>query len=275
MKKAFFLLLLLPVFAMAQDKGMHFEHGLSWAEVQAKAKAENKYIFMDCFTTWCGPCKYMSANIFPLEEVGTFMNSKYINVKVQMDKTDKDNEEVKKWYDDAKMLEEKYSVRAYPTFLVFAPDGSIADRLVGGSDAKEFVTRFENALKPEKQYYTQLAAYDKGRKDPAFIKELAMMAQSKYDQKNAAAFSKLYLDQQKDLFTEENLKFVNQFTNSSKDKGFQMFMDNMDKVNKTLGAGAAEKKLTAIVAQEEVFPNLMKKDAAPDWTAIDKAVSPK
>jgi hypothetical protein len=66
MKKALFLLLLVPFLAktpaQAQDqpqaapqsqdpKGIHFEHNLSWAAIQAKAKAGNKYIFMDCFTT--------------------------------------------------------------------------------------------------------------------------------------------------------------------------------------------------------------------------------
>lgn len=276
MKKALLFALLLPFFAVAQDKGIHFEHGLSWAEIQAKAKAENKYIFIDCFTTWCGPCKYMSANIFPLEEVGNFMNDKYISVKVQMDETAKDNEEVKKWYADAKMIGEKYSVRAYPTFLFFAPDGSIVDRQVGGGEAQAFIERCADALKPEKQYYTQLDQYNKGKKDPEFLRSLALLALDKYDQKNAATFSKLYLDQQKDLYTKENLEFINKFTNSSKDVGFKMFLEHPDKVNKILGSGAAENKIMEIAAQEEIYPKLMKKDkSAPDWAGLEKAVKEK
>jgi thiol-disulfide isomerase/thioredoxin len=84
MKKLFLALLLLPFFSFAQHeadgKGMKFEHGLSWKEIKAKARAENKYIFMDCFTTWCGPCKYMSANIFPMAEVGDFFNRNYLMI---------------------------------------------------------------------------------------------------------------------------------------------------------------------------------------------------
>lgn len=30
-----------------------FEHG-TWEEIKAKAKAENKLIFMDAYTSWCG-----------------------------------------------------------------------------------------------------------------------------------------------------------------------------------------------------------------------------
>jgi hypothetical protein len=45
MKKFLFALLLLPMLSSAQ-KGMQFEHGKTWNEVLAKAKTENKYIFM-------------------------------------------------------------------------------------------------------------------------------------------------------------------------------------------------------------------------------------
>jgi thiol-disulfide isomerase/thioredoxin len=80
MKQIFLLFMLLPILATAQtDTGVQFEHNLNWAAIQAKAKAENKYIFMDCFTTWCGPCRYMSAKIFPQKESGDFMNDKFVS----------------------------------------------------------------------------------------------------------------------------------------------------------------------------------------------------
>ena len=79
------VLLAATTFAFAQEKGMHFEHNTTWQKILAKAKAEKKYIFVDCFTTWCGPCKQMSANIFPLKEVGDFYNKNFINVKIQLD----------------------------------------------------------------------------------------------------------------------------------------------------------------------------------------------
>ena len=82
MKNILLLLLFFPVLAWSQ-KGMQFEHNTTWQAVKEKAKKENKYIFVDAFTTWCGPCKYMAANIFPLEEAGAFFNDKYVNVKVQ------------------------------------------------------------------------------------------------------------------------------------------------------------------------------------------------
>jgi thiol-disulfide isomerase/thioredoxin len=113
MKKVFVLFMLLPFLAQAQtDTGVHFEHNLSWTAIQAKAKAENKYIFIDCFTTWCGPCKYMSTTIFPQKESGDYMNDKFISVKVQLDTTAGDADNIKAWYSDGHDIAVKYGVRA-------------------------------------------------------------------------------------------------------------------------------------------------------------------
>ena len=151
MKRVLYLLFLAPLGLMAQDKGVNFEHELSWKEVQAKAKAENKYIFIDCFTTWCGPCKYMAANVFPQQEVGDFFNAKFVRVKVQMDNTPGDADHIKSWYDDADKIAKDYSIMAYPTFLYFTPDGKLVHRVVGGGEAKDFIARSANALDPSKQ----------------------------------------------------------------------------------------------------------------------------
>eukprot|EP01035_Chromulina_nebulosa_P047761 gene47761-64791_t len=175
-------LLLLSVGAFAQtEKGMHFEHGQTWEAIKAKAKAENKYIFVDAFTTWCGPCKMMAATIFPQESVGAFFNDKYINVKVQLDTTKKDNEEVIGWYKDAHDIMVNYKVNVFPTYLFFSPDGELVHRSVGSSEAPEFIVKGKDALDPEKQYYTLVRKYEAGEKAPTFLRNLATAAQNAYD----------------------------------------------------------------------------------------------
>lgn len=276
MKRILFLSFLLPAMAFAQDKGIHFEHGTSWADVQAKAKAENKYIFVDCFTTWCGPCKMMSNTIFPQEKVGDYMNSKFVSVKVQMDQTSKDNDDVKNWYATAKQIEKDYSIRAYPTFLVFAPDGHVVDRQVGGADADGFIKRCEASLDPANQYYTQLDRYKKGQQDTAFLRQLALLALSKYDQENAGEVAKLYISKQKNLYTPGNLDLLSKFTSKSTDPGFDVFLHNAAKVDKVLGAGKAEAKVMEVAANEDVYPQLMKNgQGAPDWDGVEKTVKAK
>ena len=46
------------------------------------AAAQRKFIFVDVYTTWCGPCKKMAAGAFHDEEVSALMNTFLINVKV-------------------------------------------------------------------------------------------------------------------------------------------------------------------------------------------------
>jgi thioredoxin-related protein len=159
LKTFLYLFLLTPIGLAAQDKGVHFEHDLSWSQVKAKAKAENKYIFMDCSTTWCINCAYMTSTIFPMEEMGTFFNDKFISVHVQMDSTAQDPENIKRWYADVRVIKSKYPISGYPTFLYFSPGGELVHRVLGSAGAKEFITQSAGALDPDKQLYTLLKKY--------------------------------------------------------------------------------------------------------------------
>lgn len=288
MKKLLFALLLVPGFMMAQTKtaatnsvkteveskdGMKFEHG-SWTEILAKAKAENKYIIMDCFTTWCGPCKFMDANIFPLKESGDFFNANYLNVKVQFDSTANDSEEVKAWKKDMKMIEKEYAINAYPTYLIFDPNGNAVHRAVGSTlKAVDFIARGKAGMVPETQYYTQLKKYTNGEKDPAFLRKMALMAADAYDTKSAAKISSEYMASMTDMFTKENIEFISKFTSKSSDRGFALMMENGDKVDAIIGQGKTKSKLTGIILTEEVLPGIRKVNSdktitSPDYTAI-------
>ncbi|MBE7173208.1 MAG: thioredoxin fold domain-containing protein [Williamsia sp.] len=275
MRKLCWILLLLPLFSLAQT-GMHFEHNLTWKEIQAKAKAENKYIFMDAFTTWCGPCKAMAANIFPMEEVGNFFNKNFINVKVQLDTTKADNDEVKSWYADAGSIMKDYKVNVFPTYLFFDPNGKLVHRAIGSSPADVFIAKGNDALNPEKQYYTLLDKYKAGEKSPEFLRKMAVAALDMYDRENSSKIGKEYLATQKDLFTKENLDFVDKFTSSSKDPGFALIMNNDKKYDEVKGSGSASKKLVGIIANEDLYPAVFRKDSpTPDWTALDSKVAAK
>ncbi|HKG68766.1 MAG TPA: thioredoxin fold domain-containing protein, partial [Segetibacter sp.] len=275
MKKTLFLLMALPLYSLSQQ-GMKFEHGLSWKDIQAKAKTENKYIFMDAFTTWCGPCRYMAENIFPMEKVGNFFNDKFINVKVQLDTTQNDNDEVKSWYADGHDIMKKYKVQAFPTYLFFSPEGKLVHRSVGSSEADKFIAKAADALNPAKQYYVLLDQYKAGKKDPDFLRNVAYSSQEAYDIENANTVSKEYLATQKNLFTKENLEFIDRFTNTSNDAGFALIMKNPAKFDEVRGAGASQRKISDIIKREELLPVIFKRDApAPDWTKLSATINTK
>ena len=49
-----------------------------FAKALEAAKVENKLVFMDCYTSWCGPCKRMAAQGFTQEKAGEYFNPRFV-----------------------------------------------------------------------------------------------------------------------------------------------------------------------------------------------------
>ena len=83
------LLLSLTLFfslsAIAQNRQITFETG-DLASVFARAKKENKLIFVDAMTTWCGPCKQMAKHVFTNDTVADYFNANFVSYKFDMEK---------------------------------------------------------------------------------------------------------------------------------------------------------------------------------------------
>ncbi len=93
---------------------------ISLEKAKELAEKSEKIIFIDAHTTWCGPCKKMAATSFQDQEVAEAFNSKYINLKVDIE-NDPDGQEI------ARM----YKVQAYPTLLFINSRGKLLKTLVG------------------------------------------------------------------------------------------------------------------------------------------------
>lgn len=287
MKATMIACLLGVMIVRAQDeKGIHFEDGLSWQQVQEKAKSENKYIFVDCFATWCGPCKEMDKNVYPSEKVGVYLNNKFISVRVQMDSTKKDNEQVKAWYADAQNIQSKYEVTAFPTYLFFSPDGKIVHRGLGYKAPDDFILLASEASNPSKQCYTLLEDYKRGRRDYETMGNAALSALMLQDPKLANIiardYKKNYLDKLKEeeLCTKENIEFIRHFPDlvNSKDGYFKLFYYHADKVDK-IEEGLSRNFVQYIITKEEVDNKLWKDNKPitrkPDWNRISTSIREK
>ncbi|MGJ1265746.1 thioredoxin fold domain-containing protein [Sphingobacterium spiritivorum] len=260
-KKLIILFLLAPLLSFAQESGIKFEHGLSWNQIKEKAKKENKHIFVDCFTTWCGPCKYMANTVFPQPKVGDFFNSNFINAKIQMDQTKDDSEDIKAWYAEASRFEKDYNVRAYPTFLIFDPNGTLVHRIVGGGEADQFIAKAKEGLDPSTQYHTLLSKFEAKPDDVQIARKLAVAAENAYDQETLkrARIAIINSMSEQELFQKENADILLKSATTPDSKSYQLIKNNIAKIDAVLGQGSANSTMAVVLMRELVLP-LVKKD---------------
>lgn len=243
----------------AQTQGIKFEKGLSWAQLIQKAKKENKYIFIDTYTTWCKPCRYMAQEIFTQSLVGNFFNKNFISVAVQIDHTKKDNSEVKRWYNDAALIAKTYNIRSYPTYLFFNPQGELVHTIYSGSStAKEFLDGVRPVLDTATQYSYLKKKFDVGDRSPRLLLTLIKATQQTRDNQFLPIVTNAYLATQKDLLTDDNIKLAVLATKSSTDPGFDIIKNNIAKVDTVTGKGAAEEIIKTIAFDEVVLPRIRK-----------------
>jgi thioredoxin-related protein len=78
----FVLHLLLPGLGQAQ---IVFFEG-TWQEVLQEAQKQKKGIFVDVYTTWCAPCKWLDKEVFSQASVGDFFKQHFISYKIDAEK---------------------------------------------------------------------------------------------------------------------------------------------------------------------------------------------
>jgi thiol-disulfide isomerase/thioredoxin len=158
MKKLQFLMIglvamLCAVSGQTQDSGIQFHQG-NWSEALASAEKENKLIFVDCFTDWCGPCKWMAANVMTDPDLGKFFNEHFINVGIDMEKG------------EGLDLAKKYNIRAYPTLMFLNAKGELVHKVVGARQIPDFLAMGQmvaNGIEPISKLEAQFATgeYDR------------------------------------------------------------------------------------------------------------------
>lgn len=160
MKKS--LLLLLGCLLVGYDvlaQGIVFQKG-SWEEMMARAKQENKVLFVDFYTSWCGPCKTMEKEVFFQKKIGDYYNQNFICCQIDGEKG------------EGPVLTKKYKITAYPTFLYLNGEGQVVYRFSGARNSKEFLEEAERVSLCAR--YGSLekiqAGYQAGSQDPELLK---------------------------------------------------------------------------------------------------------
>jgi len=196
-------------------QGIEFFHG-TWAEALEKAKTEERLIFVDAFASWCGPCKRMSSQTFPDPKAGEFFNANFVNLKIDMEKPE--NSE----------FAGKYPVNSYPTLMFIDATGKVVLKEVGAKGVDQLLETGRKALGKNDKSMDFEKKYNEGDRDPKMLFDYVRSL-------NAAGKSSLkitneYLNTQKDLTTEFNLKFILEGAVDSDSRVFDLLVKNRDKV---------------------------------------------
>lgn len=207
-------------------------------KAQEVAKKDNKVIFVDAYTTWCGPCKMMDRSTFKDEETSKFYNENFVNLKMDMEKG------------DGPKFAQKHSIRGYPSLLFLNAGGELVHRSLGFQDATRFLELGKAAINPDKQVVTLQKRFEAGEKNQEFLinyaDALTMAGMDGYEEATQA-----YMDQETDWNTPENIKVLFDYSKASIDsKLFEYMLENQDKFEAVVGEKKVVEKINFAAASD-------------------------
>ena len=212
----------------SNGQGIEFFHG-TWQEAIKEAQVQEKIIFVDAYTTWCGPCKRMSRDVFSKEKAGTFFNSNFINLKIDMEKT------------NGREFGAKYPVSAYPTLFFLDSNGKIIKKSVGGKNLEALVKQGQEIVEKYDFSAKFKEAYDEG--DRSFETVTAYVEALNKSNKSSVKVANEFLRENKDLTQDQKNEFLFKAASEADSRIFDQMIDNKSDIIKTFGSAVFEEKV--------------------------------
>jgi thioredoxin-related protein len=137
-------------------EGVDFFSG-SFDQALQRARTEGKWVFLDCVTDWCAPCKSMERRVFPIKEVGEYFNQKFVSLRVDIEKG------------EGIVLAQRFHVQPVPAFVFVNPEGEVEHKFTGGETAEVFLAKSRDAFSKEDRYGVLQRRYRGGDRSPEFL----------------------------------------------------------------------------------------------------------
>ncbi|MEG2340211.1 MAG: thioredoxin family protein [Odoribacter sp.] len=237
MKKIFLLAFLIAgiIFGLeAQNRSIDFQH-IEWKKALKLAKKEKKLIFVDCYTSWCGPCKMLAKDVFTQDAVGDFFNQHFVNLKLDMEKDA-----------DGVALKVPFGIKAFPTLVFVDPTTQqVVHRMVGAGSAEWLLAGAKAANDPQNNLSGLTKRYEAGERGVAFLGNYLNALASAYMAKEQSIVASEYLNSLTDeqIATKENWDLIVKNVNDPLSKPLKQVMANREKFYEIAGKEVVEHKL--------------------------------
>lgn len=182
MKKVYIIvsILFFSLMTFAQS-GTRFMDNRPWQEVLQRAQRENKLIFVDCYTSWCGPCKQLATQVFPQEKMGDYLNSRFVNAKYDVEKGE--GLTVSKQYNK--------EIKVFPTMLILTARGEVIHKVAGCHPVDELIAAIEEGLQGN-TIYNLKKEYDNGNREWSFIQKYLNLLETAAERKEYEKVAREY-----------------------------------------------------------------------------------
>jgi thioredoxin-related protein len=241
--------MIFPLFLFSQEDQLairFIDNDLS--EALELAKEKDKIIFIDAYTTWCGPCKQMDREVFTDSTVGDFFNNNFINLKLDMEKGT-GIETVK-----------KYQVRGYPSFLFLDASGTLLHQGIGFQPIPRFMEMAKQALDPTRQLPALKEAYENGTRSEEVLYNYAN-ALLEADDEKGKVIGKEYLETQDSWTTKRNLLLITQLATEYQDPYYNFIVEKRHLFIKEFGESRVDATILRHI-ENHLFSNIEKLDMA-------------
>lgn len=221
-------------------QGIQFEES-TFDEALAKAMQEKKLLFMDCYTTWCGPCKMLSKTIFPNDTAGAFFNKHFINLKMDMEKG------------EGKTLSKTFRITGYPTLLFINPENQeIMYRICGAQpNVQWLVDEAQKAIDPNQNLPGLSARYAKNKQDaPTVLSYLnCLSAASMRYERDSIMYTYLSSLPDESRYSKDNWKIIESQVNEPYSIGFEYLLKHFPGYCQSIGEEKVNEKAEAVYKQ--------------------------
>ncbi len=201
-------------------QGIKFIEGEKWDNVLRMAQEQNKYIFMDCYTSWCGPCKALAKDVFTKNEVGNFFNSTFVNVKYDMEKG------------EGKELYTRYKkfIIGFPTLLLIDKNGNVVHQMAGYQEPEVLIAGMKAGVEGKSLFVMQ-EKYNAGSRDLGFLNEYVSVLQGAFLKDEIQKVAEDYMKSipVEDLLKKEVWDFVGEYVKDPYSPQFNFVVFNFDK----------------------------------------------